>query len=63
MQQMPMTPADYIEIVKRRKWSLMLPAIIIFLLAGIVALVLPAVYKSESTILPSSASSRSTSAS
>jgi polysaccharide chain length determinant protein (PEP-CTERM system associated) len=51
MQLMPMTPADYLEIVKRRKWSLMLPAVIIFLLAGIVALVLPAVYKSEATIL------------
>ena len=51
MQPMPMTPADYFEIVKRRKWSLALPAVIIFLLAGIVALVLPAVYKSESTIL------------
>jgi succinoglycan biosynthesis transport protein ExoP len=51
MQQMPMTPKDYLEIVKRRKWSLVLPAVIIFLLAGIVALALPSIYQSESTIL------------
>jgi len=51
MQQMPMTPKDYLEIVKRRKWSLVLPAVIVFLLAGIVALVLPSIYISHSTIL------------
>jgi succinoglycan biosynthesis transport protein ExoP len=51
MQQMPMTPRDYLEIVKRRKWSLILPAVIIFLIAGIVALALPSIYQSQSTIL------------
>ena len=51
MQQMPMTPGDYLEIVNRRKWSLVLPAAIIFLLAGIVALVLPSIYQSKATIL------------
>ena len=51
MQQMPMTPGDYLEIVGRRKWSLVLPAVIIFLLAGIVALALPSIYQSQSTIL------------
>ncbi len=51
MQQMPMTPKDYLDILKRRKWSLILPAAIIFLIAGVVALVLPAVYQSEATIL------------
>ena len=51
MQQMPMMPKDYLEIVKRRKWSLVLPAVIIFLLAGIVALALPSIYQSESAIL------------
>lgn len=39
------------EILKRRKWSLMLPFVIISLGAVIVALALPAIYKSTSTIL------------
>jgi succinoglycan biosynthesis transport protein ExoP len=51
MQPMPMTPRDYLEIVRRRKWSLILPALFIFLLAGIVALALPSIYQSQSTIL------------
>jgi polysaccharide chain length determinant protein (PEP-CTERM system associated) len=51
MQQMPMTPKDYLEIVKRRKWSLTLPAVIVILTAGVVALMLPSVYQSQSTIL------------
>jgi len=51
MQQMPMTPKDYLAIVRRRKWSLVLPAVIIFLIAGAVALVLPSIYLSQSTIL------------
>jgi polysaccharide chain length determinant protein (PEP-CTERM system associated) len=51
MQQMPMTPKDYLAIVMRRKWSLVLPAVIIFLIAGVVAMVLPSIYLSQSTIL------------
>jgi len=51
MQQTPMTPRDYLEIVKRRKWSLTLPAVAIFLLAAAIALALPSIYRSESTIL------------
>jgi len=51
MQQTPMTPRDYLEIVRRRKWSLLLPAVIIFLLAAAIALALPSIYRSESTIL------------
>jgi polysaccharide chain length determinant protein (PEP-CTERM system associated) len=51
MEQMPMTPGDYVEILKRRKWSLILPFVIISLGAVIVALALPAVYRSSSTIL------------
>jgi polysaccharide chain length determinant protein (PEP-CTERM system associated) len=51
MQPMPMMPKDYLEIVRRRKWSLVLPAVIVFLIAGAVALALPSVYKSEATIL------------
>lgn len=51
MEANVMTPGDYLEIIKRRKWSLILPFIIIFLAAAIVAFALPAVYKSTSTIL------------
>lgn len=46
-----LTLSDYIYIVKRRKWSLILPTIIIFALSAFVAVVLPPVYKSTSTIL------------
>jgi polysaccharide biosynthesis transport protein len=42
---------DYLDIAKRRKWSLILPAIIVFLGACVVARVLPSIYKSTSTIL------------
>ena len=46
-----MTPMDYMKILKRRKWSLVLPALIVFLIAVVVALVLPSIYMSTSTIL------------
>lgn len=46
-----MTPGDYLAIIKRRKWSLILPACIVFFLAGMAALFLPSIYKSSSTIL------------
>ena len=42
---------DYVAIVKRRKWSFILPAVITFMIAGVVALALPSIYKSTSTIL------------
>ena len=42
---------DYILILKRRKWSLILPALIIFAISAIIAVSLPPVYKSTSTIL------------
>ena len=51
MEPNAMTLADYFAIVKRRKWSLILPAVSVFLCAAIVALALPSVYKSTSTIL------------
>ena len=51
MEQKTMTMDDYFTIVKRRKWSLILPAFIVFLVAAIVALALPSIYKSTSTIL------------
>lgn len=51
MQDQPLTPADYLEIIKRRKWSLILPPVVVVLIALVVALALPSVYKSTSTIL------------
>jgi len=51
MEPNAMTLNDYLAIVKRRKWSFILPAVIIFFTAAIVALALPSIYKSTSTIL------------
>jgi len=51
MEANEMTMNDYVAIVKRRKWSLILPALIVFLCAAIVAMALPSIYKSTSTIL------------
>ncbi|MBL0702032.1 MAG: hypothetical protein JJV91_00970 [Desulfosarcina sp.] len=51
MEEAVLSPADYIQIVKNRKWSLIIPALIIFIIAVILALTLPPVYKSTSTIL------------
>ena len=51
MEVKPMTPGDYVAILKRRKWSLVLPALIIFLTAVAIALALPSIYESTSTIL------------
>lgn len=42
---------DYIEVVRRRKWSLVIPFAAIFLLSAAVAVILPPIYKSTSTIL------------
>jgi len=51
MEPSTMTMNDYFEIAKRRKWSLILPVFIVFFGAAIVALALPSIYKSTSTIL------------
>ena len=51
METAPMAPMDYIQILKRRKWSLLLPAVIVFMIAVTVALALPSIYMSTSTIL------------
>ncbi len=51
MQTMEMGPKDYMQVLKRRQGSLIGTAIVIFLLAITVALVLPSTYKSSSTIL------------
>jgi uncharacterized protein involved in exopolysaccharide biosynthesis len=46
-----MTLKDYFAILKRRKWSLILPACTIIIVAAIVAVCVPSIYKSTSTIL------------
>ena len=42
---------DYILILKRRKFSIIIPAVAIFSIAVITAVLLPPIYKSTSTIL------------
>jgi len=51
METSPMAPMDYVKILKRRKWSLIIPALIVLLIAVVVALALPSIYMSTSTIL------------
>lgn len=51
MEATTMTPQDYGDVLKRRKLSLIVPALIVFFTAVIIALVLPPIYKSTSTIL------------
>ena len=51
MEDRIMTPGDYWDILRRRKWSLILTVLIIFLVAGVVAVVLPSIYLSQATIL------------
>jgi uncharacterized protein involved in exopolysaccharide biosynthesis len=42
---------DLVVILKRRKWSIAIPAVLVFIVAVILAFTLPPVYRSESTIL------------
>ena len=51
MEEHEMSPNDYMAVLKRRKWSLVLPAALVLLISVAVALILPPVYKSVSTIL------------
>jgi polysaccharide chain length determinant protein (PEP-CTERM system associated) len=51
MEPTMMTAQDYIAILKRRKWSLILPFVVIALAAAVTAMVLPPVYQSMATIL------------
>ncbi|MFZ7126481.1 MAG: GumC family protein [Desulfobacterales bacterium] len=46
-----LSASDFLDILRRRKWSLILTASLIFLLCTLVALLLPPVYKSTATIL------------
>jgi len=51
MEEVVLSPADYINILKRRIWYLVIPCLLIIFIACMVALGLPAVYKSTATIL------------
>ncbi len=51
MEEQILEIGDYVDMLKRRKWSLVLPAILVVVLAGAVALLLPSIYKSTATIL------------
>jgi succinoglycan biosynthesis transport protein ExoP len=42
---------DILDIVKRRKWAIVIPAVSVFVIAAVIALLLPRIYKSTSTIL------------
>ena len=49
------TISEYLGILRRRKWYLTIPAIVIFVIAALVAFLLPPVYRSSATILIESA--------
>ncbi|MCG8614682.1 MAG: hypothetical protein MI802_00590 [Desulfobacterales bacterium] len=51
MEENILTPQDYLAILKRRKWALIVPFCCIVIIAGITAWLLPAVYKSSATVL------------
>jgi uncharacterized protein involved in exopolysaccharide biosynthesis len=43
--------ADYLSILRRRRWQLIVPALILFTVAAIAAVSIPATYRSQATIL------------
>ena len=51
MEEQNLEIGDYVDILRRRKWALILPAVLVIVLAGAVALLLPSIYKSTATIL------------
>lgn len=51
MEDNILTPIDYFAILRRRKWAFVVPFLMMVILAVAVALLLPSVYKSTSTIL------------
>jgi polysaccharide chain length determinant protein (PEP-CTERM system associated) len=51
MEPKAKTINDYLHIAKRRIWSLIIPAVVVFLGACVVARVLPSIYRTTSTIL------------
>ncbi len=51
MEETNTSPQDYLSILNRRKWSLIIPCVSVIIIAILIALLLPPVYKSTSTIL------------
>ncbi|NEX21958.1 lipopolysaccharide biosynthesis protein [Thiorhodococcus mannitoliphagus] len=51
MEDQPQNLDDYLAILKRRKWQLILPALVLAILAILAALLIPPVYRSSATIL------------
>ncbi|MGB5832510.1 MAG: Wzz/FepE/Etk N-terminal domain-containing protein [Thiohalocapsa sp.] len=51
MEEPLLTIEDYLAILKRRKWQLILPIVLLAPIAVVVALTLPPVYRSTATIL------------
>ena len=51
MEENVLTPGDYFAILKRRKWALIIPFILIVIASVLTALLLPSIYKSTATIL------------
>ncbi len=51
MDTHPKSVGDFLEILRRRRWSILLPTLTVMATAGAVAVLLPPVYKSSSTIL------------
>lgn len=47
----PIDFRDWIHIARRRRWSFFIPFVLVVLIAAVVALLLPAVYRSSATIL------------
>jgi polysaccharide chain length determinant protein (PEP-CTERM system associated) len=51
MEEQLLTPGDYLAILKRRKWALIIPFVVIVLFAALTALLWPPSYESSATIL------------
>jgi len=51
MEENILTPGDYLAILNRRKWALIVPFVLIAAASALAALLLPPVYKSTATIL------------
>ncbi|MGZ8450212.1 MAG: Wzz/FepE/Etk N-terminal domain-containing protein, partial [Candidatus Deferrimicrobiaceae bacterium] len=45
------TVADISRILRRRKWNVVVPALVVFVLAALLAFLLPSTYRSTTTIL------------
>ena len=51
MEQQVQTLDDYLQIIKRRKWQLIVPTAVLSIIALLTALLIPPVYRSSATIL------------